>query len=104
MKVLMKLPLIVALVNLTCALVCTIIGKLTGSWTKWVFFIFDPVYMTVSGVISFIAILLALGLIVCVLLDNYKQPDVNHKGYAGNIGSIVLNIIYICYYSRFLAF
>ena len=101
MKILVKAPFFVALLNLVFRLVYVTIGRYSTSVVvekkvNWVFMVFRPEYAVASGALSALAILVSIGLIVYLFANK-------SKGIGINMISIVLNMLYIYLYIRWMS-
>lgn len=95
-----KIVYSVTLVNILFQVVYSTIGKYTASDVgilAYIFYIFRPEYLLISGLA---AILLLLSAIVLTVEDIFRT---NKKGIVYNIAAMLLNIEFIVYYFNFLS-
>ncbi len=90
-----KLLYIITLINICFQIVYMTFGRCVGielTNLKYIFYIFRPEYMIVSGIVAF---LVGCGVLILFIksIKNFNFTD---------IGVLLLNVEYIIYYFRFL--
>lgn len=98
-----KLFFIITVINISFQIIYMTFGRCIGielTSLRFIFYIFRPEYMLVSGIISFIVFIFTIILliinIISIIVKSKKHIDINY------IIILILNIEYIIYYNNFL--
>lgn len=88
-----KIPLIFGIINLLFQVVYSTLGSIPGDDYIWVFYIFRPEYLIISGPISFAMLIAAV-----ILLFKYRKD----KSFIYIVISVILHIEFLAFYNYLL--